>query len=87
MNNLIFAFKTLVASKIYKRPNLITLFYVNNKVIRLKYFGYCYSTNVKKTKIRFQRYLAATETIFVLSVGSSSVGLFLSVGFIFPILQ
>ena len=39
-------------------PNLITLFEENNKVIRSKFVGYHYSTKVKKTKIRFQRYLA-----------------------------
>ncbi len=59
LNNLIFAFKTLVASKISKHPNLITLFNDNNKVIRLKSVSYHYSIKIKKTKIRFQnqRYL------------------------------
>ena len=37
-----FAFKTLVTSKIYKRPNLITLFDENNKVIRLKLVPECF---------------------------------------------
>ena len=57
LNNLIFAFKTLVASKIYKQSNLITLFNENNKVIRLKFEGYFYSIKVKKKKIRFPRNL------------------------------
>jgi hypothetical protein len=59
-----FAFKTLVASKIYKYPDLITLFRlcsitvfdVNNKVIRFRLVGYYHSTKVNKTKIRFPRY-------------------------------
>jgi len=57
LNNRIFAFKTLVAIKIYKPPNLITLFNKNNEVIRLKFVGYHYSIKVKKKKIRFQRNL------------------------------
>jgi len=57
LNNLIFAFKTLVASKIYKQSNLITLFNENNKVIRLKFEDYFYSIKVKKKKIRFPRNL------------------------------
>jgi hypothetical protein len=40
LNNLIFAFKTLIASKIYKRPNLISLCDDNNKLIRLKFLVY-----------------------------------------------
>lgn len=59
LDNLVFALKTLVTSKIYKHPNLITLFDENNKGIRLKFVCYHYATKVKKTKIRSQRYLAA----------------------------
>jgi hypothetical protein len=59
LNNLIFSFKTLVTSKIYEHPNFITLFEKNNKVIRLKFVDYHHSTKVKKTKIRFQKYLAS----------------------------
>ena len=54
INNLIFALETLVTSKIHKHPNLITLFDEDNKVIRLKFVDYHYSTKVKKTKIRYQ---------------------------------
>ena len=50
LNNFILAFKTLVTSKIYKRPNLITLFDENNKAIRLKFVDYHYSTKVKRQK-------------------------------------
>jgi len=50
LSNLIFAFKTLVTSKIYQRPNLITLFDMNIKVIRLKFGDYLYSTKAKSQK-------------------------------------
>ena len=54
-----FALKTLVTSKIYKHPDLITLFDENNKVIRLKFVDSHHSTKVEKTKIGFQRYSTA----------------------------
>jgi len=44
-------------------PNLITLFEENNEVIRLKFVRYHYSTKVKKTKIRFQRYSVAQNIL------------------------
>ena len=44
-------------------PNLITLFEENNKVIRSKFVAYYYSTKVKKTKIRFQRYSAEQKIL------------------------
>jgi len=50
LDNLIFAFKTLVTGRIYKRPNLITLFDETDKVIRLKFVDYHYSTKVKRQK-------------------------------------
>ena len=69
LNNLIFALETLVTKKIHKRPNLITLFEENNKVIRLKFVDYHYATKVKKTKIRFQSSPAINmvKTTFILN--------------------
>jgi len=65
LKNLIFAFKTLIASKIYKRPNLITFFNDNNKLIRLIFVGDNCSIKVKKIKIRFQNQIYLTVQIIL----------------------
>jgi len=50
LNNLIFAFWTLVKSKIYKGTNLTTLLDKENKVIRFEFVDYHYATKVKRQK-------------------------------------
>ena len=44
-------------------PNLTTLFEEDNKVIRSKFVDYRYSTKIKKTKIRFQKYSTAQKIL------------------------